>query len=120
MLNLDTHMLVALFTGDVTPEEYARAVNQSLAVSDIVLWELAMLIRKNRLKLDLDSAEFREWLRNLTVFPITIEIAQQSTQLGSLSDRADQIIAATSIVENIPLLTRDRQIRRSKIVPLAL
>ncbi len=37
MLNVDTHMLVALATGDVSPREYAYAVHQRLAVSDIVL-----------------------------------------------------------------------------------
>jgi PIN domain nuclease of toxin-antitoxin system len=34
-------------------------------------------------------------------------------------DPADEIIAATSVVHRAPLLTRDRQIRRSKVVPLA-
>ena len=46
MLNLDTHMLVALVTGDVSPAELACVVNQPLAISDIVLWELAILVRK--------------------------------------------------------------------------
>ena len=36
------------------------------------------------------------------------------------SDPADEIIAATSVVHNIPLLTRDHIMRTSKIVPLAL
>jgi predicted nucleic acid-binding protein len=29
------------------------------------------------------------------------------------------LIAATSVVHDVPLLTRDRRIRRSKVVPLA-
>jgi predicted nucleic acid-binding protein len=29
------------------------------------------------------------------------------------------LIAATSVVHNVPLLTRDRSLLRSKIVPLA-
>jgi PIN domain nuclease of toxin-antitoxin system len=120
MLNLDTHMLVALITGDVSPAELACAVNQPLAISDVVLWELAMLVRKNRLKMDLESREFQTWLRHLTVFPISVEIARQSTHLDFSSDPADEIVAATSVVENIPLLTRDRLIRKSRIVPLAL
>ncbi len=120
MLNLDTHMLVALMTGDVRPAELACAVNQPLAISDIVLWEIAMLVQRGRLTMDLQSKEFRAWLRHLTVFPISLEIARQSTQLDFSSDPADEIIAATSVVENIPLLTRDRRIRKSRIVPLAL
>ena len=69
--------------------------------------------------MDLESVEFREWLRQLTVFPISLEIARQSTQLDFSSDPADEIIAATSVVENMPLLTRDRRIRKSRLVPLA-
>jgi PIN domain nuclease of toxin-antitoxin system len=120
VLNLDTHMLVALVTGDVSEDEYRCAVNQRLAISDIVLWELAKLTQKGRLVMPLDGPEFRTWLRNLTILPITLEIARRSTQLDFSSDPADEIIAATSIVENLPLLTRDRRIRRSRIVPLAL
>lgn len=120
MLNLDTHMLVALITGEVSAAERARAVNQPLAISDIVLWELAMLVRRRRLEMDLNGAEFRAWLRHLSVFPISLGIVRQSTQLDFSSDPADEIIAATSIVENIPLLTRDRRMRKSRMVPLAL
>lgn len=120
MLNLDTHMLVALMAGNVSPAESACAINQPLAISDIVLWELAMLVRRSRLKLDFDSPEFRVWLRHLTVIPVSLEIARQSTHLDFSSDPADEIIAATSVVEGIPLLTRDRRIRKSRMVPLAL
>jgi PIN domain nuclease of toxin-antitoxin system len=120
MLNLDTHMLVALAEGDISPDELACTVNEELAISDIVQWELSMLVRKNRLTIDFDSPEFRAWRRHLTVLPITWEIAHQSTLLDFSSDPADEIIAATSVVENIPLLTRDRRIRMSRVVPLAL
>ena len=107
-------------TGDVSPEEYQCAVNQRLAISDIVLWEMAKLIQRGRLIMRLDGPEFRSWLRNLTILPITLEIARMSTQLDFSSDPADEIIAATSVVENLPLLTRDLRIRRSRKVPLAL
>lgn len=120
MLNLDTHMLIHLSTGEVSEPEYQCAVGDQLAVSDIVFWELAKLRQRRRLDLDVNSREFHAWLRNLTVFPISWEIARQSTRLDFSSDPADEIIAATSVVEKIPLLTRDQAIRKSKIVPLAL
>jgi prevent-host-death family protein len=42
--------------------------------------------------------------------------------IGALSDKIaikDELIAATSIVHNLPLLTRDQRLRASKRVPLA-
>jgi PIN domain nuclease of toxin-antitoxin system len=120
MLNLDTHMLVYLFTGEVSEPEYRLAVGTQLAISDIVFWELSKLQQRDRLEVEVNSLAFHAWLRNLTVFPITWEIARRSTQLDFSSDPADEIIAATSIVERIPLLTRDQRIRKSKMVPLAL
>jgi PIN domain nuclease of toxin-antitoxin system len=112
--------LISLITGDVSEAERRLAVHQRLAISDIVLWELAMLVSYRRIALDFESPEFRLWLENLTVLPITLKMARQSTQLDFTSDPADEIIAATSIVEKIPLLTRDRRIRRSKMVPFVL
>jgi len=119
MLNLDTHILVAALAGDLTPRERVLVANDRLAVSDIVFWELAKLIQIGRLELDMDSVAFRRSLRHLTIFPITIQIARKSTALDFASDPADEIIAATSVVERIPLLTRDRKILKSRIVPLA-
>jgi PIN domain nuclease of toxin-antitoxin system len=40
--------------------------------------------------------------------------------IGFSSDPADEIIAATSLIHKVPLLTRDRTILRSKAIPLAL
>jgi len=44
--------------------------------------------------------------------------AHASTRLDIRGDPADELIAATSIVHNVPLMTRDRAIHTSKMVPL--
>ena len=119
MLNLDTHMVVALLQGELRSPEESLVLKKEWAISDIVLWELAKLIQLGRLEMDLDAKGFREFLRIVTIFPITPEIAQQSTQLDFASDPADEIIAATSIVEDIALLTRDRAMLESSMIPLA-
>jgi PIN domain nuclease of toxin-antitoxin system len=119
MLNLDTHILVSILNGDLSPREHELVLKNELAISGVVLWELAKLVQLGRLVLDLDSAEFRQCLRQVFTFPITLAIARTSTRLDFTSDPADEIIAATSIVERIPLLTRDRRILKSRIVPLA-
>ena len=117
MLNLDTHMLVAVLDGSLTEDEAELVLAHELAISDIVLWELAKLIQLDRLKLDMSSRAFRQCVRYLTVLSITIEIAHRSTRLDFKSDPADEIIAATSVVEQIPLLTRDARIHQSREVP---
>jgi PIN domain nuclease of toxin-antitoxin system len=45
--------------------------------------------------------------------------ARVSTSLDFRGDPADEIIAATSVVHRVRLLTRDRAILRSKLVPFA-
>jgi PIN domain nuclease of toxin-antitoxin system len=50
---------------------------------------------------------------------LTREIASTSTRLDIRGDPADKLIAATSVVPNVPLLTRDRRMLKSKLVPLA-
>lgn len=120
MLNLDTHILVATVNKELRPNEAALIKQESLVISDIVLWELAKLVQLGRLKFDLEGAAFRRALRYLSVMPITVAIARRSASLDFRSDPVDEIIAATSVVEGIPLLTRDKKILGSKMVPLAL
>ena len=119
MLNLDTHILIYLLNGDLNDREYQLVVQTPLAISGIVLWELAKLIQLGRISLDLNSPIFQSCLQQLIVIPISLEIARMSTQLDFTSDPADELIAATSIVEGIPLLTRDQKILTSQLVPFA-
>ena len=69
--------------------------------------------------MDLDDREVARVMNCLHVWPIDLVVARVSTRLDFSSDPADEMIAATSIVHRIPLLTRDHTIRRSKVVPLA-
>jgi len=50
---------------------------------------------------------------------LDLVVSNASTRLDFSGDPADELIAATSVVHRVPLLTRDRRIRRSQIVPLA-
>jgi len=78
MLNLDTHILVASLAGDLTDRERTLVANQDLAISDIVLWELAKLVELRRLVMDLDSLAFRRSLRHLTIIPISIQMLAEA------------------------------------------
>jgi PIN domain nuclease of toxin-antitoxin system len=119
MLNLDTHILIYAVTGSLTRRELALLRNDRWSVSEIVLWEVAKLSQLGRIQLDLDDSEVVRVLAAVHIWPISREVAKQSTQLDVRGDPADEIIAATSVVHNVPLVTRDRRLLRSKIVPLA-
>ena len=119
MLNLDTHVLVHALRGDVRPAERALLETNSWGVAAIVLWELAKLVQLGRIAVDLDDPEVESALSNIHVWPLDLAIARASTRLDFRGDPADELIAATSLVHGVPLLTRDRRIRRSKMVPLA-
>lgn len=119
MLNLDTHILVHVLTGKVTTREQRLLSHNEWSISAIVLWELAKLSARRRIELDLDDPETIRDLSRIHTWAITLDICRQTRSLDFRADPADELIAATSIVHNVPLLTRDRRIRKSKLVPLA-
>ena len=118
ILNLDTHILVLAVGGELRPSEQTLLARSRWSVSAIVLWELAKLIQLGRLDIALDDHDVVRVLNRVHVWPIDLAVARASTRLDFESDPADEIIAATSVVHNVPLLTRDRVIRGSKVVPL--
>lgn len=120
MLNLDTHILLFALDGSLRPAEEALLRKQPWGVSAIVLWELAKLSQLGRIALDVRSAEFTKIFQRVQVWPLDLAICQTSTELDFDSDPADELIAATSIVHRVPLLTRDKKIKNSKLVPFAL
>ena len=119
VLNLDTNILIFVIGGDLRPAEQRLLARSRWSISSIVLWELAKLVQLGRLDMDLDDREVVRVLSRLHVWPIDLAVARASTRLDFSSDPADEIIAATSVVHNIPLLTRDEVMRKSKVVPLA-
>lgn len=119
MLNLDTHILLHALAGSLRPRERTLLASQPWSVSAIVLWEVAKLAQLGRIETDLQDPEVVRALARIHVWPITRELAHASTQLDIQGDPADELIAATSLVHNLPLVTRDRALLRSKQVPLA-
>ncbi len=73
MIVLDTHVMIwrVLSPKDITAK--ARKViqqaqkNQSILASEISFWEIAMLIKKQRLKIDADALTFINLLRTMHV-----------------------------------------------------
>jgi PIN domain nuclease of toxin-antitoxin system len=119
VINLDSHILVFALAGDVSARERRLLAGNTWSISAIVLWELAKLVQLGRMTMDLEHNEVVRTLSALHVWPIDLAVSVQSTRLDFKGDPADELIAATSVVHGVPLLTRDRQIRKSRIVPRA-
>lgn len=126
---LDTHAWVWWVHGDERlGREALRALddlgpNERPAICDISLWEVATLVTRGRLHLDMP---FAHWLglaahsKTVRILPISRRVALELNHLGDAipRDPADRLIIATSRAENRPLLTRDDVIRRSGLVKL--
>ena len=119
MLNLDTHVLIQALAGALRPREHALLAATSWSISAVVYWEIAKLAQLGRIVFDLDDPDLVRVLSRIHVWPVSREIAVMSTRLDIDSDPADELIAATSIVHKVPLITRDRVLLRSRQIPLA-
>ena len=117
MLNLDTHVLIHALAGELDKKERKLLSENPWSVSAIVLWEISKLAQLGRVELDLTEPKVVRALRRVHTWPLTLEICRQSCVLDIASDPADELIAATSVIEDVPLVTRDRNLRRSKMIP---
>ena len=123
---LDTHAWIWWMTGDARLGGATTGALDDLAIdnrpflSDISLFEIAILVGGQRLELPLP---FEEWLetaahpRCVRVVPLSPAIAARMARLGDvLRDPSDRVIVATSQTLHVPLLTHDKAIVRSRLV----
>lgn len=122
MIAVDTHIVIwdALEPEKLSPSA-KRALTRAdredgILMSEITLWEIAMLMKKRRLVVDTDYPTFIDLVlqsRNYVLQNLTPAIADASVNidLGKNKDPADHIIAATALVKGISLVTADRQIQ---------
>lgn len=126
MIIVDTHVVVWLAFDQAqlsrkarTAIDDARKNAEGLAISDITLLELAALVSKGRIRLDITLESFLQEIEaRFVVLPITGRACARAMGLPAAypKDPADRIIGATALVEGLSLLTADREIRRAKAV----
>jgi PIN domain nuclease of toxin-antitoxin system len=117
MLNLDTHILIKAIEGELSRHERALLTNDpEWSISAIVLWEITKLHQLGRLHYGLDYPLLAAALDQIKLWPVTRAVCLNLPALDFRSDPADAIIAATSLTHQIPLVTRDKRIRKSKMV----
>jgi PIN domain nuclease of toxin-antitoxin system len=115
-LLLDTCAVLWLAAGsELTADARKAATDGKLNVSAISVWEIANLVRKNRVVLAMPVAKwFRQTMDIMAaaMSELTVDILANSCELpGSPpSDPADRILIATAREASMVLMTRDKQI----------
>ncbi|HPG40309.1 MAG TPA: type II toxin-antitoxin system VapC family toxin [bacterium] len=127
MITVDTHIIIwDALQPELLSKKAQAAINTAntgdgIIFCEISLWEIAMLMRKDRLKIDVSFMEFINLLKaaNHYVFTgMSPEIAELSVTLPEEinHDPADRIICATALQTNTPLLTADKNLLKSNII----
>jgi PIN domain nuclease of toxin-antitoxin system len=122
LILLDTHALVFhALKPDRLGRRAAREIRQgeaerTLAISDITLWEIAMLIARGRVDPGIEAGTFLSDLvagLALDVLPVTPAIAVLATSDRFVhGDPADRIIGATALVHQCLLVSSDERLRK--------
>lgn len=126
MILVDTHVVAWLaFDQDRISRKARTAINDArrsgdgLAISDITLLELATLVHKGRIRLDISLESFlREVEARFVVLPITGLACVRAFSLPAAypKDPADRIIGGTALAGGLSLLTADLEIRQQKTI----
>jgi PIN domain nuclease of toxin-antitoxin system len=122
---LDTHIWIWWMNQAAElPQEAFRLLDEldpKPLLADISLWEVAMLVGKGRIQL---RTPLLDWLNSatqaVTVVPISPAIAERVASLPESfhGDPADRLVVATALDRGVPLVTRDKKIRKSGLVDL--
>jgi PIN domain nuclease of toxin-antitoxin system len=126
LILVDTHVVAWLAFEETRLSKNARAAianarehGEGLAISDITLWELATAAGRGRIRLNISVESFLAQVETrFVILPITGRACVRALSLPAAypKDPADRIIAATALVEGLPLLTADQAIRRARAV----
>jgi len=121
---LDTHVLVWL--DEANPRLGAQAIETVNAafqagnamISAISFWEISTLVRKERIRLDMDLSVWRQDFlqQGLVELPVTGDIGIKAAGLDPFhGDPADRLIAATALQHSLTLLTADKKLLTSQL-----
>ena len=118
MILLDTHVLVWLDQDNPNLGPTCRkAIDEALAeddlaVSAISFWEVAMLVEKQRLAIDMALSQWRRDLiaGGIRELPLDGRVGLLAADLELHRDPADRFVAATATINEATLATADQRL----------
>jgi PIN domain nuclease of toxin-antitoxin system len=120
---IDTHILI---WDQLDPNRISKKArkaldlaekNHKIILCEISLWEVSILMKKRRLMMDMSYLDFIDDVlqtKNYHLQGMNAEIAFLGSEIDlDTKDPADRIIAATSIVLGLPLISADQFMLKS-------
>ncbi len=92
-----------------------------VAIAGITLYEIAWLVKRGRVQLSGSLSSFlSEVEKRFVVIPISAEVAVSAAAFSDdyPSDPADRMIGATALLHGTHLVTSDKVIWKTKLVPV--
>lgn len=102
-------------------ERARRTGRESLLVSIISCWEVALLAQRGRLRFSIAVEAWLEQATNLPgleVVPLSLSIISNAVRIARLRDPADQLVVATALERGARLVTSDARVSEAKAVPI--
>ena len=119
----DTHSLIWYFTEDSRLSKRALRVFEQtvkegiIIVPAVVLAEIMFIAKKAKVSITFEETlEKIEEYENFYIAPLDIDILKVADKIEAGMEMHDKLIIATALYFEAVLITRDRQIKESKIV----
>jgi predicted nucleic acid-binding protein len=90
----------------------------TIIIPAIVLMEVMYLFEKNRIEISILQTEDLMESQNYQFEPLSLEILKTASQIDDIPELHDRLIAATARYLDLPLITNDPIIIKSKFVQI--
>ena len=125
MYLLDTNALLIFLHNEIAEATLTNSTKEIIATNDDVfvgvvsLWEMAVKVKINKLELQIPISEVERGCRrqNIGIIPIKSSHLDKSLEIPLLKehkDPFDRLILATSLAENMTLISTDWDMRRKE------
>ena len=120
---LDTHVIIWLTGIDEwklsqKSRELILCGSNELCISIVSIWEMALKVNKSKLDLGISMHELVEKIQEsgITIMPVETKHILRLSELPRIhNDPFDRILIATTITENLTILTADENIQKYEV-----